>query len=120
MKFINRNLKVIKFVAKYKKRIIFPSTSEVYGMTNDKQFKEYETKFTVGPTNKSRWIYSCSKQLLDRVIHAYGENNKLQYTIFRPFNWIGPRLDNLKKAQLGNGRVMIIFIEKLLNSTISL
>lgn len=110
------NLTVIKLVAKYKKRVIFPSTSEVYGMTLDKKFNEYKTNFTLGPINKSRWIYSSSKQLLDRILHAYAENNQLNYTIFRPFNWIGPKLDNLTSARIGNGRVMTIFIEKLLRN----
>ncbi len=29
-------------------------------------------RLVLGPINKQRWIYSCSKQLLDRVIWAYG------------------------------------------------
>ena len=109
------NLKIIRLVAKFKKRLIFPSTSEVYGVTNEKTFKEYSTKLTVGPVHKSRWIYSTSKQLLDRIIFAYGEKKNLKFTIFRPFNWIGPNLDKLKKAQIGNGRVLSIFISNILN-----
>ena len=108
------NLKIIRLVAKYKKRLIFPSTSEVYGITDEKTFKEYSTKLTVGPVHKSRWIYSTSKQLLDRIIFAYAEKRNLKFTIFRPFNWIGPNLDNLKKAQMGNGRVLSIFISNIL------
>ena len=61
-------------------------------------------------------IYSTSKQLLDRVIIAYGEKKQLTYTLFRPFNWIGPKLDSLKQAQLGNGRVPIIMINNLINN----
>ncbi len=54
-----------------------------------------------GPIDKPRWIYSCAKQLMDRVIYAYGMQEGLDYTLFRPFNWIGagPRLD-----QHGEGR----------------
>jgi len=110
------NLKIVKWVAKYKKRIIFPSTSEVYGMSPDKNFNEYTSDLVVGPVHKSRWIYSVSKQLLDRVIIAYGEKGDLHYTLFRPFNWIGPKLDSLEQAQLGNGRVLTIFINNLLNN----
>lgn len=109
------NLKVIKFVAKYKKRIIFPSTSEVYGICKDEKFNEYSSNLILGPTHKFRWIYSASKQLLDRVILAYANNGDLNCTIFRPFNWIGPRLDSLKEAQLGNGRVFTIFLYNLIN-----
>ena len=110
------NLKIIKWVAKYHKRILFPSTSEVYGMSTDENFNEYSSSLVVGPVHKSRWIYSCSKQLLDRVIIAYGEHGDLDYTLFRPFNWIGPKLDSLEQAQLGNGRVLPIFVHNLLHN----
>ena len=49
----------------------------------------------LGPINKPRWIYACSKQLMDRVIHAYGIRRALDYTLFRPFNWIGAGLDSI-------------------------
>ncbi len=110
------NLKIIKLCSKYKKFILFPSTSEVYGMSNDEKFNEYKTNLVVGPVHKSRWIYSISKQLLDRVIIAYGEQNRLKYTLFRPFNWIGPKLDTLKRAQLGNGRVITVMISNLIKN----
>ena len=42
-----------------------------------------------GPIDKQRWIYACSKQLMDRVIWAYGSRGQLDFTLFRPFNWIG-------------------------------
>ncbi len=87
------NLKIIRLCVKHKKRIVFPSTSEVYGMCIDEVFDEETSNFVLGPINKPRWIYSCSKQLLDRVIHAYGLKNELHYTLFRPFNWLGPKLD---------------------------
>ena len=67
------NLKIIRYCVKYRKRIIFPSTSEVYGMCTDKVFDEDSSNLIVGPVNKPRWIYSVSKQLLDRVIWAYGQ-----------------------------------------------
>ncbi|MBN4056242.1 bifunctional UDP-4-keto-pentose/UDP-xylose synthase [Rhodothermus sp. AH-315-K08] len=108
------NLKIVKWAAKYGKRLVFPSTSEVYGMCGDERFHEYKSNLVVGPVDKSRWIYSCSKQLLDRVIVALGDKGDLSYTLFRPFNWIGPRLDSLEQAQLGNGRVLAIFISNLL------
>ena len=85
-------------------------------MSKDDKFNEYKTNLIVGPVNKSRWIYSISKQLLDRVIIAYGEQRKLKYTLFRPFNWIGPKLDTLKRAQLGNGRVLTIMISNLIKN----
>jgi len=53
---------------KYHKRVVFPSTSEIYGMSADREFHPYDSHLVLGPIPKSRWIYSCSKQLLDRVI----------------------------------------------------
>lgn len=108
------NLFVIKLCVKYKKRIIFPSTSEVYGMCDDQDgFKEFESNCVTGPICKQRWIYSCSKQMLDRVIYAYGERDNLQYTLFRPFNWIGPKLDDIKNADKGTSRVLTQFLSNI-------
>ena len=67
----------------------------------------------LGPINKPRWIYSCSKQLLDRVIAAYGQQEGLRYTLFRPFNWIGPKLDDIDAAKEGSSRVVTQFIINL-------
>jgi len=38
----------------------------------------------VRPDHKPRWIYACAKQLMDRVIHAYGMKEGLDYTLFVP------------------------------------
>jgi nucleoside-diphosphate-sugar epimerase len=108
------NLNVVKQCVKYHKRVVFPSTSEVYGACSDPEFKEDESFLVVGPIQKERWIYSCCKQLLDRVIYAYGTRGHLEFTLFRPFNWIGPRLDSLNTAKEGSSRVVTQFIAELL------
>ncbi len=108
------NLNIVKQCVKYKKRIVFPSTSEVYGDSRDPEFKEDETFLVVGPIQRERWIYSCCKQLLDRVIYAYGTRGHLEFTLFRPFNWIGPRLDSLDTAKEGSSRVVTQFIADLM------
>ena len=108
------NLNVIKQCVKYHKRVVFPSTSEVYGACTDPEFKEDESYLVVGPIQKERWIYSCCKQLLDRVIYAYGTRGHLEFTLFRPFNWVGPRLDSLNTAKEGSSRVVTQFIAELL------
>jgi nucleoside-diphosphate-sugar epimerase len=95
------NLKIIQQCARYKTRVIFPSTSEVYGMCADEEFDEETSPLVYGPVGKSRWIYACAKQLLDRVIAAMGEKGDLQYTLIRPFNWIGPGLDSIHTAKGG-------------------
>ncbi|PWW02980.1 bifunctional UDP-4-amino-4-deoxy-L-arabinose formyltransferase/UDP-glucuronic acid oxidase ArnA [Mangrovibacter plantisponsor] len=111
------NLKIIRDCVKYKKRIIFPSTSEVYGMCTDPVFDEDHSNLIVGPINKQRWIYSVSKQLLDRVIWAYGEKEGLRFTLFRPFNWMGPRLDNLNAARIGSSRAITQLILNLVEGS---
>ncbi len=108
------NLKIIRHCVHEKKRIIFPSTSEVYGMCNDVAFDEEESNLVTGPIHKERWIYSTSKQLLDRVIYAYGRHHDLSYTLFRPFNWYGPKLDDILNPKPGASRVLTQFIGNIL------
>ncbi len=104
------NLPIVRACVKHHKRLVFPSTSEVYGMCPDEAFDPEESTLVYGPINKPRWIYACSKQLLDRVIHAYGTGEGLDYTLFRPFNWIGPGLDSLHSAKEGSSRVITQFL----------
>ncbi len=106
------NLRIVRQAHRYGKRVVFPSTSEVYGMCGDAEFDEEKSHLVLGPISKERWIYSCSKQLLDRVIWAYGRKG-LSFTLFRPFNWIGPRLDSLETAKEGSSRVVTQFIANL-------
>ncbi|TAK77889.1 MAG: bifunctional UDP-4-keto-pentose/UDP-xylose synthase [Gammaproteobacteria bacterium] len=108
------NLEIIRLCVQYQKRIIFPSTSEVYGMCHDAEFDEEKSPLVTGPIKNQRWIYSTSKQLLDRVIYAYGEHKGLSYTLFRPFNWYGPRLDNVFNPKPGGSRVLTQFIGNIL------
>lgn len=110
------NLKLVRYCVKYNKRVIFPSTSEVYGMCQDPNFDEDNSNLVVGPINKQRWIYSVSKQLLDRVIWAYGQKG-LNFTLFRPFNWMGPRLDRLDSARIGSSRAITQLILNLVEGT---
>ncbi|MCL2147578.1 MAG: bifunctional UDP-4-keto-pentose/UDP-xylose synthase [Synergistaceae bacterium] len=111
-----QNLKVVRMCVNNKKRVIFPSTSEVYGMSPDKTLTEDESALMVGPISKMRWIYSCSKQMLDRVIVAYGQEKGLKYTIFRPFNWIGARLDTFKDAEERSARSITQMVYDILNN----
>lgn len=108
------NLEVIRHCVRLGKRVIFPSTSEVYGMCQDTAFDEESSCLVTGPIHKERWIYSTSKQLLDRVIYAYGKHQQLDYTLFRPFNWYGPRLDNIFNPKPGGSRVLTQFIGNIL------
>jgi len=99
------NLRVLKLVQKLGKRVIFPSTSEVYGK-GVAPFDENETDLTYGPIKYSRWIYACSKQLLDRVVFAMNQRDGFRFTLFRPFNWVGPYLDSLESSSEGSSRLI--------------
>jgi nucleoside-diphosphate-sugar epimerase len=94
-----QNLKVVRLCVEHGKRVIFPSTSEVYGLSTDEVLNEDESPLIVGAVNRMRWIYSCGKQMMDRIVTAYGQEKGLRYTLFRPFNWVGPRLDTWKDAK---------------------
>jgi UDP-4-amino-4-deoxy-L-arabinose formyltransferase/UDP-glucuronic acid dehydrogenase (UDP-4-keto-hexauronic acid decarboxylating) len=111
------NLRVIRDCVRFNKRIIFPSTSEVYGMCTDGEFDEETSPCVTGPIHRQRWIYSTSKQLLDRVIWAYGAQRGLKFSLFRPFNWIGPRLDSLDSARIGSSRAITQLILNLVEGT---
>ncbi|HVO91117.1 MAG TPA: bifunctional UDP-4-keto-pentose/UDP-xylose synthase [Casimicrobiaceae bacterium] len=104
------NLPIIRAAVRYHKRVVFPSTSEVYGMCPDAQFDPEHSTLVLGPINKPRWIYSCAKQLMDRVIHAYGMQQGLDFTLFRPFNWIGAGLDSINAPKEGSSRVITQFL----------
>jgi nucleoside-diphosphate-sugar epimerase len=109
------NLRIVKRCAAAGKRLIFPSSSEVYGMCDAEPFDEETSSLVLGPIHKERWIYACSKQLLDRVIWALGRHAGLDFTLVRPFNWIGPRLDDPRSAREGSSRVVTQFIDNLVN-----
>ncbi len=104
------NLPIVRSCVKYGKRIVFPSTSEVYGMCGDSEFDAEHSHLVLGPISKQRWIYACSKQLMDRVIWAYGSEGRLDFTLFRPFNWIGAGLDSINTPKEGSSRVITQFL----------
>lgn len=116
-----QNLKIVRWCAEYKTRIVFPSTSEVYGLSTGGELKEDESPLITGPITKTRWIYSRSKQMMDQVIFAYGQEHGLPFSIFRPFNWTGPRLDTFEDAEEHSARAITQMIyDVLCRGTISL
>ena len=109
--------KVIDACVRHRKRLIHFSTSEVYGKSlgSDEPFREDETDCVTGPIGKQRWIYSSTKQMLDRIIHAHGMQDGLEYTIVRPFNVVGPLIDHvMKDRDDGYARVFAHFISALM------
>jgi nucleoside-diphosphate-sugar epimerase len=126
------NLYIAEACVEKGKRLVQFSSCEVYGKTlasvapdglKDPSdplhavFSEDVTNFILGPVNRHRWIYSCAKQLLERVIHAYGMKEGLNWTVVRPFNFIGPKIDYLTTKQEGNPRVFSHFMTALLEGT---
>ncbi len=104
------------------RRLVHFSTCEVYGRTAlDSEAKpmtemsEDHTGFFLGPVDRERWTYACAKQLLERVIWAHGRHGDLDFTIIRPFNVIGARMDFLPGVD-GDGvpRVLASFMNALL------
>ncbi|KAK7263388.1 hypothetical protein RJT34_30977 [Clitoria ternatea] len=121
---------VIKFCTENNKRLIHFSTCEVYGKTigsflpqeyrKDPEYyilKEDVSPCIFGPVDKQRWSYACAKQMTDRLIYAEHAENGLKFTIVRPFNWIGPRMDfipGVDGPSDGVPRVLACFSNNLL------
>ena len=121
---------IVRACADGGKRFIHFSTCEVYGRTlagfapegsefredvHNTVLSEDTSPLILGPVHKQRWTYSCAKQLLERVIYAEGRSRGLAYTIIRPFNVIGPRMDFIPGID-GEGipRVIPSFMKALL------
>jgi UDP-apiose/xylose synthase len=111
------NLDVVNRCVQHGTRLIQYSSAEVYGKFVGEKTKVSEdvSDLTYGPIHKHRWIYACAKQFLERIIHAHGLAGHLEFTIIRPFNFIGPRLDYLVPAgSMGGPRVVPHFVSALL------
>ena len=112
------NLNIVEHCIDADVPLIQFSTSEVYGKMGGREdpvFREYESDLTLGPVGKQRWIYSCAKQLLERMVYAYGNRGDLEYTIVRPFNFIGPKMDYIiEEPDEGTPRVFAGFMSALL------
>jgi UDP-apiose/xylose synthase len=110
------NLAIARLCIEHDKRLIQYSSAEVYGKAGtDTLCREEETDSIFGPVTKSRWIYATAKLLLERVLHAHGEAGNLEYTIVRPFNFIGTRIDYLvPSGAIGGPRVFPHFMSALL------
>ena len=111
-----QNLDVARLCIEHGKRLIQYSTAEVYGKaTTGESFSEDSTDLVLGPIHRQRWIYATAKILLERVLYAHGVAGDLDYTIIRPFNFVGPRLDYLVPAHaVGGPRVFPHFMSALL------
>lgn len=110
------NVKIADLCIKHSKRLFQYSTSEIYGKrATNGTYREDESDLVMGPVTKQRWVYASGKQFLERILHAHALNGDLEYTIVRPFNFIGPRFDYLVEAgSIGGPRVFAHFMSALI------
>jgi len=118
----------INFCVEFNKHLIHFSTCEIYGRTlssygldkdDEKNYllDEETTPMIMGPVSAQRWCYACAKQLVERLIYAHGTENNLKFTIVRPYNWIGPRMDYIPGVDGkddGQPRVLASFMTALM------
>lgn len=81
---------VLKFCSRYRKRVLIPSTSEVYGKGASMPFCEDDDLLT-GATDKHRWAYACAKTLDEFLALAHWKETRLSVVVVRLFNTVGPR-----------------------------
>src|SRR5687768_5481936 len=81
---------VLKHANKKKKLVVVASTSEVYGKSASVPFRE-DADLVLGPSEKHRWAYACSKLIDEFLALAYWKERKLPVIILRLFNTVGPR-----------------------------
>ncbi|MBD8507159.1 NAD-dependent epimerase/dehydratase family protein [Hoyosella sp. G463] len=117
--------------AQHQKWLIHFSTSEVYGRTiasylpgntyDDPdlyELREDSTPLIMGPISNLRWTYASAKQVMERLIHAYHEETGMPYTLVRPLNFFGPRMDYLPGHDgEGTPRVLASFMSALIDGT---
>jgi UDP-glucose 4-epimerase len=81
---------ILNATAKYNKRIIIASTSEIYGKNNKQPLQETDDR-VVGAPQKIRWTYSDAKAIEEAMAFALHQEMKLPVTTVRLFNTVGPR-----------------------------
>ena len=81
---------VLNAAARYKKRILIASTSEIYGKNPNQPLKETDDR-VVGSPQKIRWSYSDAKAIEEAMAVALHQAKDLQVTTARLFNTVGSR-----------------------------
>ncbi len=81
---------VISAAARRGKRVMFASTSEVYGKNSEGALHE-DSDRVLGSAFKSRWSYAIAKSYGEAIAHGYHREHGADTVVFRLFNTIGPR-----------------------------
>ncbi len=104
---INGTQETLTAAFRHQKKIVFSSTSEVYGRNTAVPFDE-DSDRVLGSTRIDRWCYATSKAAAEHLCFAFARMG-LPVVVLRYFNVYGPRLD-----QMDRGRVVTIFMGQLL------
>jgi len=107
---VNGTQNVLKAAYKYGRRVVFSSTSEIYGRNPKVPWKEDDDR-VLGATTIDRWCYSTSKAVGEHFCFAYHKLG-LPVVVLRYFNVYGPRLDRVDV-----GRLFTIFMGQLLRGS---
>jgi len=98
---------VVSSAARHGKRVVFASTSEVYGKSSAGSLHE-ESDRVLGSAYKSRWSYAIAKSYGEAIAYGYHRELGADTVVVRLFNTIGPR-------QLGDhGMVVPRFVRQAL------
>jgi len=100
-------LNLLRLAHRHGKRIVFASTSEVYGRNPRVPWREEDDR-VLGATTMDRWCYSTSKAAAEHYAWAF-QRMGLEVSVVRYFNIYGPRLDKVDV-----GRVITIFMGQIL------
>jgi UDP-glucose 4-epimerase len=82
---------VLEYCARFGKRVLVASTSEVYGDHREERPLAEDDRRVYGPTTQKRWLYADSKALDEFLALALHQEKELDCVITRLFNTVGPR-----------------------------
>lgn len=106
---IKGTLNVLDSCSRRSTKVVYTSTSEIYGRNPKVPWKEDDDR-VLGATGVNRWCYSSSKAVCEHYCFAYRQERAVPFVIVRLFNAYGPRID-----AVGAGRVIPIFLGQYLS-----
>jgi UDP-glucose 4-epimerase len=90
-------------------KVVFASTSDVYGMSHDLPFRE-DGDLLLGPSMIRRWSYAVSKLHCEQMAFAYHQDYSVPIVILRYFGGFSPR-----SSFSWSGGHIPIFVDAVLN-----
>lgn len=102
-------LKILKLCSQYKKKLVFASTSDVYGLSENIPFKENDD-IVIGTSTSKRWAYAVSKLYCEHLCIGFHKDKGLDVTILRFFGGFSE-----KSSFTWSGGHIPIFVDKLIN-----